>query len=97
VITLPAEIDISNATDVKDRLTGALVPGAEAVIADLTATYFCDSSGLRVLANACKQAAANGIELRLAVPSAAVLRVIALIGLDGYLAIYPSLGQALES
>jgi anti-anti-sigma regulatory factor len=42
-----------------------------------------------------QRAGASGAELRLVVPSAYVLRVLALTGLDRWLAIYPSLPEAL--
>jgi anti-sigma B factor antagonist len=95
VLTLPAEIDVTNAREVAQQLAVTLRPGATSVIADLTATSFCDSAGIRAIAAACMQAAESGIELRLAVPSPAVLRVITLTGLDRSLAIYPTLEQAL--
>jgi anti-anti-sigma regulatory factor len=37
----------------------------------------------------------NGIDLRIVVPSAAVRRGFALMGLDGFLPFYPSLSAAL--
>ena len=61
----------------------------------MTATTFCDSRGIRVLVMAHQRAAARGAGLRLVVPSACVLRVLALTGLDRWLAIYPSLQEAL--
>jgi anti-sigma B factor antagonist len=63
----------------------------------MTATRFCDSSGISMLVQAHKQAAANGTELRLAVASLAVLRTLTLVRLDDLLAIYPSLSQALAA
>jgi anti-anti-sigma factor len=95
VIALPAEIDMANADRVGQQLGAALAPGVATVIADMTATRFCDSSGINMLVRAHGQAAANGTELRLVVPSTAVLRTLALLGLDQLLPIYPSLSQAL--
>jgi hypothetical protein len=46
-----------------------------------------------MLVRAHKQAAANGIGLRLVVASTAVLRALMLAGLDQLLPIYPSLSQ----
>jgi RNA polymerase sigma-70 factor, ECF subfamily len=95
VIALPVEIDMANADRVGQQLGAALAPGVATVIADMTATRFCDSSGLSMLVRAHGQAAANGTELRLVVASAAVLRTLTLVGLDRLLPIYPSLSQAL--
>ena len=94
VIALPAEIDMANADQVGQQLGS---PGVRAVIADMTATRFCDSSGINMLVRVHQQAAANGTELRLVVASPAVLRVLTLLGLDDLLAVYPSLSQALAA
>jgi len=66
VIPIPAEIDTTNARDVRCQLTAAaLKPGVRIVIADMTATTFCDSEGLRAFLVAHQRAARNGTELRL--------------------------------
>jgi len=96
VLTLPAEIDTCDARQLGQEL-GTALASATTVIADMTATTFCDCSGVRVLLLAQEQAAADGIELRLVVPSASVLRILALIGADRLLPIYPSLDDALGS
>jgi anti-anti-sigma factor len=97
VIALPAEIDMANADRVGQQLGAALAPGVATVIADMTATRFCDSSGISVLVRAHKQAAASRTELRLVVPSGAVLRALTLVRMDDVLPIYPSLSQALAA
>lgn len=97
VVALPAEIDMANADRAGQQLRSALAPGVRALIADMTATRFCDSSGINMLVRAHQQAAANGTELRLVVASTAVLRTLMLLGLDDLLAIYPSLSQALAA
>jgi anti-sigma B factor antagonist len=94
VITMPSEIDITNAPRVGEELSAAFAPGVSAVIADMTLTTFCDSSGVRVLALAHKKAAADHAELRVVAPTAAVLRIFELTGLDRLLPIYPSLDAA---
>ena len=97
VLTLPAEIDVTNARRLCGEVGSALVSGATVVVADLTATTFCDSSGARILVMAWEQAAVNGIELRIVVPSATVRRGFALMGLEGFLPFYPSLSAALTA
>ncbi len=95
VVTLPAEIDVTNAGRVGAGLQAAFAPGVTTVVADMTATTFCDSRGIRALVLAHKHAAASGAQLRLVVTSAGVLRVMGVLGLDAVLAIYPSLQEAL--
>ncbi len=97
VIALPAEIDMANAGRVGAELGSAFAPGVRTVIADMTATRFCDSSGISVLVRAHKQAVASRTELRLVVPSGAVLRALTLVRMDDVLPIYPSLSQALAA
>ena len=48
-VTLPTEIDFTNAEEVCDRICAAFQPGIAVVVADLTATTFCDSAGVRHL------------------------------------------------
>lgn len=68
--------------------------GAAMVVADMTRTSFCDGEGAYSLAQACREAAANGVELRLVIPSADVLRIFAGLGLDAMLRIYPTIDAA---
>lgn len=95
VVTLPAEIDITNAEAIGAALSTAIASGAKIVIADMTGTTFCNSSGISVLVQAHRQATANHAELRLVVLSAAVLRALKLVRMDFLLPIYPSLDAAL--
>ena len=97
IVALPAEIDIGNAVQVGDELGAALGSGAAVVIADMTMTEFCDSSGIRHLLIANDRAAASSAELRLVVRSAALLRVLQVTGVDQLLGIYPSLQAALTN
>lgn len=95
VITLPAEIDLSNSQQVGNELRAAFRPGASVVVADLTVTTFCDTSGARTLLVASKEASAADIELRLAVQDGNVRRTMRLLGLDHILHIYPTVAEAL--
>jgi anti-anti-sigma factor len=95
VVTLPGSVDVSSARRLGGELGSVLASGVTTVIADMTATTFCDSSGARILVAACEQAAANDIEMRLVVPSAFVLRALALMGLDKLLPVYQTLDGAL--
>ncbi|HEV2377863.1 MAG TPA: STAS domain-containing protein [Streptosporangiaceae bacterium] len=97
VVALPAEMDMANAGHLAQQLGSALAPGVKTVIADMTATTFCDSSGISVLVRAHRQAAANRTELRLVVPFPAVLRALTLVQLDQLLPIYPCLSEALAT
>ena len=95
VVSLPAEIDVTNAGEVLSLVTAALTPGVTVVIADLTSTRFCDSAGLRHLLLAHRQAARAGVQLRLVIPpDGAVARVTELTGISRFVAVYPTLQLA---
>lgn len=97
IVLLPAEIDMANAEDVGEQLRAAFAPGVTAVIADLGSTVFCDTSGARQLLLAHRRAVASDRELRVVTSSAAVLRILAILGLDCVLGVYPDLAAALAS
>jgi anti-sigma B factor antagonist len=97
VVMLPAEIDIANGAGVGQQLCSAFAPGVTVVIADMTSTVFCDSSGISQLVLAHHCATAHHAQLRLAVPHAGVLDVLKVTGVDRLLVIYPSLDAALAA
>lgn len=94
VVTLPAELDMANALRVDADLQAAFA-SAVTVIADMTATTFCDAMGIRALVRARNRAAACDAEFRVVVPSARILRVLRVLDLDDLLEVYPSLHEAL--
>ena len=97
VVVLPAEIDVTNSEHVVHQLVASLAPGVDIVIADMTATSFCDSSGVHAIIFAHEAAVARGIEMRLAVsPDGSVRRVLQLIGVGRVLPVYPSLAEAID-
>ena len=70
VVPLPAEIDITNAREAGRDLLAAVVPGVSAIVADMTATTFFDSSGASMLAliNAIQPAPAAALSPHLGQP-----------------------------
>lgn len=97
IVTLPEEIDITNAERVGAGLRSALQPGVTVVIADMGLTKFIDSSGVRILLTVQDAAAASHAELRVVIPAVQVLRALSVMGIDRELSIYPSLGMALTA
>ena len=49
VVTLPAEIDVTNAEAIREELLAVLNQGAVLLVADMSRTAFCDSSGVSAL------------------------------------------------
>ena len=95
VVRMPAELDTTNAEPVGEELAAGFAPGIWAVIADMTATTFCDSPAVAMLVRTHKRAADTNAELRLVTHSRAVLRALAIAMVDYSLPVYPTLAAAL--
>jgi anti-sigma B factor antagonist len=99
IVVLPAEIDVTNAGQVLDELASALAPGVSLVIADMTSTVFCDTSGVRALAHAHAHARAvtDDIGFRLAIPpEGSVRRVLEPTGIIRMLPVYLGMDEAIK-
>jgi anti-sigma B factor antagonist len=97
VVTLPAEVDATNADAVGGELISVIDQGAEILIADMSTTEFCDSAGLSALVRAFRRATSSGTKMRLVTGGPAVARVLSLTGVDQLIEVYPSVGAALGS
>jgi anti-sigma B factor antagonist len=96
VVEAPAEIDISNAEQLRMVLLEAGSRGHATVVVDMTRTRFCDSSGFSVLVGAHKRSLADGGGLRLVIPAdSQVSRIFTVIGLGRFIPRFASLEQAL--
>ena len=94
VARLPAYLDESNAAAVRASLLAASEHGPRLLIADMSATRWCDWAGAGALASAFGGALAAGTELRLVVTDESVRRVISLNGLDRMMSVYRDLTDA---
>ena len=95
VVSLPVEIDVTNAGQVYDVLIAAAAAGAPVVIVDCTATVFCDAAGVRCLVTGHIRAAVRGVQLRLVIaPGGLLRRLLELLGADSILPVYPSVEEA---
>lgn len=97
VVTAPEEIDIANAARLRAALLEAAARGQRTIVVDMTQTQFCDTAGIHVLVLAHKRALAKGKQLRLAVPSGNVLRILTITGIDRLIPHFIDLEQALTS
>jgi len=95
VVATPEEIDITNAPELRSALLEAAAHGHGTVVADLSQTQFCDSSGLHTLLAAHKRATAAGGDMLLVLPGNAVLRVFTITGVDRIIPNFTSLEEAL--
>jgi sigma-B regulation protein RsbU (phosphoserine phosphatase) len=97
IVTMPGETDVINAADVAELLSAAAAGSPELITADLTATVFCDSAGVEVLARARDVAAAGGVEFRLALGGSPVARILQLTGLDEVMPLYRDVPHSLAT
>ncbi len=96
-MTLPAEIDATNADQVREALLGVVNQGAVWMVADMSKTTFCDSTGVSALVRTFKRATASGGGMRLVVDSPAVHRVLGITGVDRLMPIYASVAASLAT
>ena len=94
---MPGETDVINAPDVAGLIAAAASGSPEVITADLTATVFCDSAGVEVLARARDMAAARGLEFRVALGGSPVARILQLTGLDEVVPLYRDVPHSLAT
>ena len=95
VVTLPAEIDVTNADTVREELLSVLNQGTALLVADLSKTSFCDSAGVSALVRTFRRAATSESSMRLVVSTPAVQRVLSITGVDRLVDTYPSVAASL--
>ena len=75
VVTLPGEIDMANADRVGKDLEAAFGPGVGVVVADMSGTRFCDTSGIGAMVLACQRAQARHAGCRVVAGPGRIRRV----------------------
>ena len=94
VVTLPVEIDVTNADVVRDSLLSVMDQGAALLIADMSTTNFCDSAGVSALVRTFRRMSTGTSAMRLVVSTPAVQRVLSITGVDRLLDVYPSVAAS---
>ena len=97
VLPLPPHLDAANAGGLNERLRSALRDGAVVLVADMSATAWCDPGGLDALMRAYQLAVVSQAELRLVVTSPALSRLISDAGLDRLVPIFGSVEAAVAA
>ncbi len=97
VVSMPEEIDVTNAPGLAAMLAAVAGQSPEVITADLTATGFCDSAGVEVLTRASQLAASRGAEFRLALGDSPVARIFQLTGLDAVIPLFRDVGHSLAT
>lgn len=83
VAVFPGEVDLGNAHAVRDHIVRSLEAGSGPVVLDLSATRFCDCSGVGAIMTVHRRATALGTRVCLVLPAKGpVHRIAAMTGLD---------------
>lgn len=97
VVTLPADIDLTNVAGVYQLLASVAAQSPEIVTADLAGTEFCDSAGVSSFLRARRLIVDNDGELRIALGQSPVRRVIELCGVDQVIPIFADVDESLAT
>ena len=83
IASLEGEIDIANASDVRNQLFALLSNRPTGLILDLSDVTYLDSRGVHVMLELAERMKMRRLELRIVVPEAAVIRrILVLTHLD---------------
>jgi anti-sigma B factor antagonist len=96
VLELGGEIDMMNFVDLKAKFKELYLKKPRALIVDMTAVEFMDSSGLATLVGALKWCRLNGSELKLVGLAERVRSIFEICRLDSAFQIYNSEAEALS-
>jgi anti-sigma B factor antagonist len=97
VIRMPAELDLANVASVDRQLAHLCHDTSGVITIDLTGTTFCDSAGIQSITRAHRLASENGGELRLAVSTSPVARILQLTGVDQVLPVFRDVQHSLDT
>ena len=93
VLRLQGELDMATAPGLGRTLDTAIGAGPATIALDLRELTFVDSTGIRVLITACRQAEKAGCRFVVRSPSRPVRKALLLTGVDRLMAIEPGEGE----
>jgi len=97
IAVITGEVDMSNATSVRQLIAGAVTPDDDAVIVDLSELAFMDSAGLHSVVELSTLLDEARQQLLLCVPHGSPMeRAIQIVGLPGAVSVHPSPDEAIE-
>jgi anti-anti-sigma factor len=98
IATFEGEIDSSNAGELRLALAERLPSSASALVLDLSAVSYLDSSGIQLLFDLGRRVAARRQSIRLVVPSGAPMRrVLELCAVESVAPMHADLDEALTA
>ncbi len=98
IAILTGEVDMSNATSVRQQIAGSVTPEDDAVVADLSDLAFMDSAGLHAVVELGTVLEERRQQLLLCVPHASPMeRAVEIIGLPRAVSVYSNRDEAMEA
>ena len=97
VLKLIGELDLDTAPVLYSRLEDIVGRGRWRVVLDAGDLSFCDSTGLSALLAAYQACDSAGGFLHLAAPDELLVRLLAVVGLQGTIPVYPTVASALDA
>ena len=97
LLQVSGRVDSISADELHAALVDCITNARHQVVVDLQDVEYMSSAGLRELVSALKQVNKQEGDLRLANPSARVMEVLELAGLDSIFKIFPTLSDAIGS
>jgi len=95
VVSVVGELDVATAPDLRLRLDDAIDRALQnAVVVDLLAVTFIDSTALGVLISGLKRSQGAGGELRIVVAEPRILKIFEITGLTDVFSIFPTIDEA---
>jgi anti-sigma B factor antagonist len=91
IVSLSGELDIATADDLTDALDAIELGESERLVIDLSGVGFMDSSGLRILIAAQREATADGYRLTVVTGDSPAKRVLELTRMDAHIEVVPKL------
>lgn len=97
VVTVSGEVDVSNASRLRDGLDRVLATGRSQLVVDLQQVGFMDSTGLGVLVGRLRVVRARRGSMRLVCSEPRLLRVLSITHLDTVCPLHDSVEEAVAA
>jgi anti-sigma B factor antagonist len=97
IVAVTGDVDISTSPDLREALARVVAEGNRAVVVDLGAVRFIDSTGLGVLVGAFTAVRNAGGRLAVVNDHSAVLKVFTITALHDVLGVHPTMDRAVAA
>jgi anti-sigma B factor antagonist len=97
IVAVSGDVDISTSPDLRNALAEAVAAGNRAIVVDLSAVRFVDSTGLGVLVGAYTAMRNAGGRFAVVNDHSAVLKVLSITALHDVLGVQPTLAKAVAA